>query len=52
MVAFGMCYKNSIFCVHGGLGPSLKSLKDISDIERPVISSRLEAEHSLPCDLT
>ena len=37
----------SIFCLHGGIGPSLKSLNQIDQLVRPLS----EASEGIPCDL-
>lgn len=36
------------FCVHGGIGPDLKSISDIKKIQRPI---RTYKDNSLVCDL-
>ena len=41
-----------IFCVHGGLSPSLKSMECIRNLERPIdISEKITEGGGLVCDL-
>ena len=43
----GAIISNKILCIHGGIGPSVHSIKDISNIQRPLTNYEIEPVQSL-----